>query len=168
MKRILFFIFFIFSSSVFSQLPNLNPSTQDDAFLLDYFFNKQQNSNINKNSSSSFTDNDLYYLGKNNDRDFFILKSSIEKDNDLKGISHLILINSSVPQYVNDKTYFSSVAGGIIFCEFPRIRVLSRTYYSKENLNGNEVFVDDKNLMIRENSIKSDPIFQKIKQYLCR
>jgi len=167
MKRILFFIFFVFSSSVFSQLPNLNPSTKDDAFLLDYFFNKQQNSSNNRNSTSLFNDNDMYYLGKNNGRDFFISKSSIKKD-DL-WISFLLISNTTFPRYINNQTYFSTVDGFFISCSGNYfLRRLSSSYYSEENFNGKLVFEDDRQGVVRKENIDKDLIYSNVKKYLCR
>ena len=171
-KFIFFTVLSLNATLSFSQVTNQDIMNRldeiEDQQHFNYFLNQIKKSSGVNNSSSSKNKSELFYLGNSGSKNFYIIKSTIKKDNDFNGISYLTLVNSNVPQYVNDITYFSALVGGIIFCELPRIRIITRTYYSEENLNGKEVLINDKNLMIREDSIKSDPIFGSAKKYLCR
>ncbi|QWE30521.1 hypothetical protein ICV89_09600 [Polynucleobacter sp. Adler-ghost] len=110
---------------------------------------------------------DLYFLGNKETRSFYIIKSMIKKSK-YDYIYFQLFVNSSVPQYKNNITYYSRLLGGHMYCQLPTFLVLSDTYFSEENLFGREVILDDQPKKFTSDGFKTDPILVNIKKYLCR
>lgn len=170
MKKFLLIFFLLLMNPVYSQVSNQDILDRineiEDTKLFNYYLNEISKSpNLVRNSNLK-NDRDFYFLGGDNQSDFYIYKPSIKKDE--YGILFITVVSNRVPKYFNNKTYFSSSIGMWAFCEFPRIKVLGRTYYSGENLTGSVVAENEKTMIIKEDAIKTDPIFGKMKSYICR
>ncbi len=156
----------IFSSLTFAQLPNINPSTKDDGFLLDYFFNKQ-NSQSRISNYSFFSDKDYYFLGSEDRTDYFIYKPSIQKSE--IWFSFLLVSNSSIQRTFENKNFMSSLSGYIISCSNDYyLRRLSRSLYSEQHIQGTLVSENEKPAIARKNIIDKDKILTNIKNYICK
>jgi hypothetical protein len=166
MKKLFFIISILFFSSVYAQLPNLNFTTKEDAFLLDYFFNKQNSQSRNTNYSF-FSDKNYFFVGNEETTDFFIYKPSIKKDE--FWFSFLLVSNSSTQRRFENVNYMSSLSGYMLSCSNDYfLRRLSRSLYSEQYIEGLLVHENEKPAVARKNVIDKDRILTNIKNYICK
>ena len=170
MKKLILLILILVSNPTYSQVSNQDIMNRldeiEDQKLFNHYLNEIQRP-LSSNKGYSFrSDTDLKLITSTPTHEFYISKSSIKKLGP-KLITFTLFGNRLKPKYFGNKISFSFGSGNILDCSIPKLSLFKEVHYSGENETGEIVYESDKILSTNTEQMRTDPLYSKIKSYLC-